>query len=85
MSKRCELTGAGPLAGANVSHSNRHTRRRWEPNLKRKRVFIPEENRWMRVRVTAGTLKTLTRKGLKSVEKMRARIVRSNPSLKIPA
>ncbi|MBV9081014.1 MAG: 50S ribosomal protein L28 [Elusimicrobia bacterium] len=33
MSKRCELTGAGPQTGSNVSHSNRHTRRRWEPNL----------------------------------------------------
>jgi large subunit ribosomal protein L28 len=82
MSKKCELTGAGPQTGSNVSHSNRHTRRRWEPNLKSKRVFIPEEGRWVSVRATARALKTLTKKGMSSVLKMRARVVRRNPSLK---
>lgn len=82
MSKRCDLTGAGPQTGFNVSHSNRHTLRRWEPNLKKRRIFIPEENRWMTVRLTTSALKTLTKKGMKSVAKMKARIVRSNPSLK---
>ena len=76
MSKRCELTGAGPQTGSNVSHSNRHTRRRWEPNLKTKRVFLPDENRWVRVRATANALKTLTKKGMGSVLKMRARVIR---------
>lgn len=73
MSKRCELTGVGPKSGFNVSHSNRHTLRRWEPNLKTKRVFLPEENRWIRVRATTGALKTLTKKGMTSVIKMRTR------------
>ena len=82
MSKRCELTGVGPQTGMNVSHSNRHTKRRWEPNLKKKRIFVPEENRWIKVRITAGALKTLTKKGLKSVARMRARVIRRNPSLK---
>lgn len=82
MSKRCDLTGAGPLAGMNVSHSNRHTKRRWEPNLKKKRIFIPEENRWMTVRLTTAALKTFTKKGMKSVAKMRARVIRHNPSFK---
>jgi len=82
MSKRCDLTGVGPMSGMNVSHSNRHTKRRWEPNIKKKRIFIPEENRWMTVRLTTGALKTLTRKGLGSVAKMRARVIRRNPSLK---
>ncbi|MCG3203403.1 MAG: 50S ribosomal protein L28 [Elusimicrobia bacterium] len=76
------MTGVGPQTGMNVSHSNRHTKRRWEPNLKKKRIFVPEENRWMTVRLTANALKTLTRKGLKSVNKMRARVVRRNPSFK---
>ena len=80
MSKRCDLTGVGPLTGFNVSHSNRHTKRRWEPNLKRKRLFLPEENRWIHVRATTSALKTLSRKGMASVLKMRARAKRENPS-----
>jgi large subunit ribosomal protein L28 len=82
MSKRCDLTGVGPQSGMNVSHSNRHTKRRWEPNLKKKRIFVPEENRWMTVKITTAALKTLTTKGLKSVAKMRARVIRRNPSFK---
>lgn len=76
MSKRCELTGAGPKTGFNVSHSNRHTLRRWEPNLKSRRIWVPEENRWIRVRATAAALKTLSKKGMASVLKMRARAAR---------
>ncbi len=77
MSKRDELTGVGPRYGNNVSHSKRHTRRRWEPNLKYKRVYIPAEGRWVRLRVTANTIKTLTRKGMASVKKMKARVARA--------
>lgn len=84
MAKICDLTGARPLTGSNVSHSNRHTRRRWEPNLKKKRIFLVEENKWVTVKLTASALKTLSKKGLKSVLKMRNRIVRQNPSVKIP-
>jgi large subunit ribosomal protein L28 len=82
MSKRCELTGVGPQTGSNVSHSNRHTRRRWEPNLTKKRIFLPEENRWVTVKATARAIKTLTKKGMTSVKKMHARVVRRNPSFK---
>lgn len=85
MSKICDLTGARPMTGSNVSHSNRHTRRRWEPNLKKKRIFLVEENKWVTVKMTASAIKTLSKKGLKSVLKMRNRIVRQNPSVKIPA
>jgi large subunit ribosomal protein L28 len=77
MSKRCELTGSAPLNGNNVSHANNHTRRRWLPNLKKKRIFVPEENRWVTVRATASAIKTLSKKGLGSVRKMQAREARS--------
>jgi large subunit ribosomal protein L28 len=77
MAKRCELTGVGPLNGNTVSHANNHTRRRWLPNLKKKRIFFADENRWVTVRLTASALKTLSKKGMGSVEKMRARVVRN--------
>ena len=76
MSKKCELTGVGPLNGFNVSHSNRHTHRRWLPNLKKRRIFVPEENRWITVRLTTAALKTLSKKGMGSVVRMRARVLR---------
>lgn len=76
MSKRCELTGARPLYGNNVSHSKKTTRRRWEPNLKYKRIYLPEEGRWVRLRVTAAAIKTLTRRGITSLKKLRAKAAR---------
>ncbi|MCB4755726.1 MAG: 50S ribosomal protein L28 [Elusimicrobia bacterium] len=78
MSKRCELTGVGPSTGNTVSHSNRHIRRRWLPNLRKKRIYLADEDRWVSVRVTANVLKTLTKKGMASVLKMKARVARAH-------
>jgi large subunit ribosomal protein L28 len=64
MARRCQLTGVGPLAGNNVSHANNKTRRRQLPNLQNKRIFVPELNRWVRLRVTTRALRTLNKKGL---------------------
>ncbi|GAB4244880.1 MAG: 50S ribosomal protein L28 [Acidobacteriota bacterium] len=64
MARRCQLTGKGPLTGNNVSHSNRRTKRRQLPNLQTKRIFIPEQNRWVRVRLSTRALRTVTKKGL---------------------
>ena len=64
MAKRCELTGKGPMSGNRVSHSNRKTRRRFLPNLQTKRLYIPELDRWVRLRLSTRALRTVTRKGL---------------------
>jgi large subunit ribosomal protein L28 len=64
MARRCQLTGKGPLTGNNVSHSNRRTKMRQLPNLQRKRIYIPEEDRWVKVKLSARALRTVTRKGL---------------------
>ncbi|MCA9669049.1 MAG: 50S ribosomal protein L28 [Myxococcales bacterium] len=64
MSRRCKLSGKRPLAGNNVSHSNRKTRTRQEPNLQNKRIFIPELGRWVRLRVSTRALRTIDKKGL---------------------
>jgi large subunit ribosomal protein L28 len=65
------------MYGNTVSHAKNHSRRRWEPNLKKKRVYIAEEGRFVTVRATASALKTLSKKGMASVKKMRARAIRS--------
>lgn len=63
MSRKCELTGTGPLVGNNVSHSKNRTKRRFLPNLQKKKVWIPEEKKFVTVKATAKALKILDRKG----------------------
>lgn len=63
MARRCELTGVGPMTGNNVSHAHNKTRRRFLPNLQKKRIWLPDEKRWITVKATARALKTLDKKG----------------------
>ncbi|ROL61208.1 50S ribosomal protein L28 [Bacteroidetes/Chlorobi group bacterium ChocPot_Mid] len=69
MSRICELTGTKPLVGNNVSHAHNKTRRRYLPNLQKKRIWIPEEKRWITLKITAKALKTLDKKGFKAMMK----------------
>ena len=64
MSRICELTGKRPIAGNNVSHSNRRTKRRFLPNLQKKRFFIPETNEWVTLKVCTSALKTINKLGI---------------------
>lgn len=69
MSKVCDLTGITIQRGNNVSHANNKTRRRFLPNLQKKRIWIPEEKRWVTVKATAKALKILDKKGYYSMIK----------------
>lgn len=64
MSRRCKLTGKKPLVGYKVSHAHNKTKKRQLPNLQSKRIFVPEVGRWVRVRLSARALRTVTKKGL---------------------
>lgn len=64
MSKVCELTGKRPISGNKVSHSNHKTRRRFIPNLQKKRFFVPETGEWITLRVTANAIRTINKLGL---------------------
>lgn len=63
MSKICRVTGKRPLTGNNVSHANNKTKRKQLPNLQKKRIWIEEEKRWATIRVSARGLRTLDKKG----------------------
>jgi large subunit ribosomal protein L28 len=63
MSRQCLLTGKRPLLGHNVSHSNIKTRMRQLPNLQWKRLWVPEFNRHLRVRVTTRALRGIAKLG----------------------
>jgi len=64
MSQKCKLTGKGPMAGNNVSHAHNKTRRRQLPNLQRKKLYVPELDRTVRVRLSTRALRTIDKKGL---------------------
>jgi large subunit ribosomal protein L28 len=67
MSKVCEITGKRPVMGYSVSHSNNHTKRRFYPNLRTKKFFIPEENRWITLKVSTKAIKTINKNGISAV------------------
>jgi len=64
MSRVCQLTGKRPIAGNNVSHSNRRTKRRFLPNLQKKRYFIPEINKWVTLKVSTSAMRNINKIGV---------------------
>lgn len=64
MSKVCQVTGKRPIVGNRVSHSNAKTKRRFIPNLQKKRFFIPETDQWVTLKVSTSALRTINRKGI---------------------
>lgn len=69
MSRVCELTGKKAMSGNNVSFSNKKNKRKFNVNLMRKRFYLPEEDRWITLRVSASALKNINKKGLAAVIK----------------
>ena len=64
MSRKCRLTNKKPLVGNRVSHANNKSKMRQMPNLQTKRLYIPEQERWVKVRLSARALRTVSKKGL---------------------
>lgn len=64
MARRCQISGARPNSANNVSHAKNKSKRRQLPNLQRKRIWVPELGRFVRVRVTTRVLKSIDKVGL---------------------
>lgn len=60
----CKLSGKGPLVGNNVSHAHNKTKMVQQPNMQSKRIWVPELNKNVRVRLTTRALRTVTKMGL---------------------
>jgi large subunit ribosomal protein L28 len=69
MSRVCELTGKKAMVGNNVSHALNRTKRKFDANLMTKRFFIPEEDKWITLKVSASALKNINKKGISAVIK----------------
>ena len=67
MARKDDITGRGPVSGNNVSHAHNKTKRRFQLNLQKKRFYLPEEDKWITLKVSAKTLKTINRKGITAV------------------
>ena len=64
MARVCQITGKAPMVGNNVSHANNKTKRRFLPNLQRRRFWVESENRWISLRLTANALRTIDKHGI---------------------
>lgn len=74
MSAHCQVTGAVPGFGTSVSHSHRRTNRRFDPNVQRKKWFVPSLGRTVTLTVSARGIKTVDKRGIESVvAELRAR------------
>ena len=63
MSRRCELTGKGPMSGNNVSHANNKTRRRFLPNLNDVTLMSDTLGRSFKFRISAHALRSVDHRG----------------------
>ncbi|HNE58829.1 MAG TPA: 50S ribosomal protein L28 [Nitrosomonas sp.] len=74
MARVCEVTGKKPMTGHHVSHANNKTKRRFLPNLQRRRFWVESEKRWVTLRLTNAGLRTIDKNGIDAVlTKIRAR------------
>jgi large subunit ribosomal protein L28 len=69
MSKICQVTGKKVMVGNNVSHSKRRTKRKFFPNLFIKKYYLPEEERWISLKISAAGIRLINKNGLNSVLK----------------
>ncbi|MCK5400036.1 MAG: 50S ribosomal protein L28 [Flavobacteriaceae bacterium] len=69
MSRVCELTGKKAMVGNNVSHSLNRTKRKFNVNLIKKRFYIPEEDKWITLKVSTSALKSINRLGISAMLK----------------
>jgi len=74
MARVCQVTGKHPVSGNNISHAHNKTKRRFLPNLQRRRFWVESENRWVSLRLSNAALRTIDKNGIDAVlSDMRAR------------
>jgi large subunit ribosomal protein L28 len=69
MARVCQITGKRPRVGNTVSRANNKIKRRFLPNLQKKRFYLPEEEKWITLKLTAKAIKTISKYGIAAVMK----------------
>ena len=69
MARVCQVTGKTPIVGNKFSHSTIKTKRRFLPNLQKKKFYLAEEDKWITLKLTTDAMRTINKNGLMSVVK----------------
>ena len=70
MARRCQVSGIGPITGNNVSHAHNRSKRRFLPNLQKKRIWVQELNRFVTLKISAKAIKGIAKNGTSKVAKL---------------
>ncbi|MDO8549896.1 MAG: 50S ribosomal protein L28 [Ignavibacteria bacterium] len=70
MARRCQITGKEPMAGNHVSHAHNRTKRRFLPNLQKKRIWVQELNRFVTIKLSARAIKSISKNGTAQIAKL---------------
>ena len=70
MSRKCQVTGIGPITGNNVSHAHNRSKRRFLPNLQKKRIWVQELNRYVTLKLSAKAIKNIAKNGTSNIAKL---------------
>ena len=70
MARRCQLTGVGPVSGNSISHAHNKSKKRFLPNLQKKKIWVKELNKFVTVKVTASALRTISKNGTSEIAKL---------------
>ena len=69
MARICQITGKRTQVGNNVSHANNKSKRKFMPNLHKKRFYLEEQDTWITLKVSTTALRTINKIGLKATLK----------------
>ena len=67
MSKVCQVSGKRPRSGNNVSHAKNRTKRKFFPNLQTKKFYLPDEDKWITLKVSTSSMRTINKNGISKV------------------
>jgi large subunit ribosomal protein L28 len=70
MPRKCQVSGVGPITGNNISHAHNKTKRRFLPNIQKKRIWVQELNRFVSLKLSTSELKNISKNGTAHVAKM---------------
>lgn len=70
MSRKCQVSGVGPVSGHSISHAHNKSKRRFLPNLQKKRIWVKELNKFVTVKLTTSALRTISKNGTSVIAKL---------------
>ena len=70
MSRRCQVTGVGPITGNHVSHAHNRRKRRFLPNIQKKRIWVQELNRFVTLKLSTKAIKNISKSGTSEIARL---------------